>query len=117
MTVDDDDKTMNTDQRRIHPPMNITLPTPRRTCGPLTRSLALLWRLALCAALLVPLTSQALYWDANGSAAGAGGPTPTGTWGVDANWSTNSFGTNNTTGWVSNSIAVFSAGSDATGTY
>jgi fibronectin-binding autotransporter adhesin len=53
------------------------------------------------------------YWDANGATAGAGG-TPTGTWGTDAFWSSDSTGAANTFPWVSGDIAVFSAGIDAT---
>jgi autotransporter-associated beta strand protein len=70
--------------------------------------------------LLFALTlrpASALYWDANGSAPGAGGPTPTGTWGVDAYWNTDYLGTNTTQGWDYSQVAVFSAGTDATGPF
>src|SRR6185369_8955501 len=57
------------------------------------------------------------YWDANGSAAGAGGPTPAGTWGTDNFWSTSSAGTAATGAWISGDTAIFSAGTDASGTF
>lgn len=57
-----------------------------------------------------------LYWDSNGNTAGAGA-TPTGTWGADSFWSTDATGNVATSGWVANSTAVFSAGTDATGSY
>jgi autotransporter-associated beta strand protein len=59
----------------------------------------------------------ALYWDANGNAPGAGGSTPTGTWGVNAYWSADADGTAATQAWVSTNTAVFCAGTDATGTF
>jgi autotransporter-associated beta strand protein/parallel beta-helix repeat protein len=58
-----------------------------------------------------------LYWDANGAIAGAGGPTPTGTWGTDSFWSSVFDGTAATGGWVSGLNAIFAAGTDANGTY
>lgn len=58
-----------------------------------------------------------LYWDSNGSTAGAGGPTPTGIWGTDTFWSGSSSGVAGTAGWTVGNDAVFSAGADATGTY
>ena len=61
--------------------------------------------------------AAALYWDANSSAPGAGGSTPTGTWGVNAYWSANADGTAPTQAWVSTNAAVFSAAMDATGTF
>ncbi|MEO5802540.1 MAG: autotransporter-associated beta strand repeat-containing protein [Verrucomicrobiota bacterium] len=75
-------------------------------------------RLACLLVLILAASSaHALYWDANDTADGAGGSTPTGTWGTDTYWSTNSEGTNTTTGWTDGQIAVFSAGTDATGTF
>jgi autotransporter-associated beta strand protein len=61
----------------------------------------------------------ALYcWDTNDTAPGAGGPTPTGTWGVDAFWGKESFdGTVATGAWPAGNFAVFAAGDDATGAY
>jgi autotransporter-associated beta strand protein len=74
---------------------------------------------AICLLLVSLRPAAALYWDANGGAAGAGGPTPTGTWGVDNYWNTNSAGvsTNGTQGWESGKAAIFSAGTDAVGTF
>jgi hypothetical protein len=61
----------------------------------------------------------ALYcWDTNGTTPGAGGATPTGTWGVDAFWGKESFGgTVATEAWPAGNYAVFAAGDDATGAY
>ena len=69
-----------------------------------------------------PLAAQiALYWDINGSAAEAGGATPSGTWRTsgtsNTNWSTNVGGDVATANWTNGNIAVFSAGTDATGSY
>jgi autotransporter-associated beta strand protein len=78
--------------------------------------------LSLCAlAVLVlaavqPAQASLIYWDGNGSIAGAA---PTGTWGTSAYWSTSAAGTAstaNTTITVSDTV-VFSAGTTATGTY
>src|SRR5687767_5872661 len=65
------------------------------------------------------LQSAPLYWDINGSAAGAGGPTPTGTWdGVLTNWNPAADGTGTPVAWTNTAdTAVFSAGNDATGIY
>lgn len=57
------------------------------------------------------------YWDANGAVTGAGGPTPTGTWGTDSFWSASAIGEAATAAYVLASDPVFSAGSDATGTF
>ncbi len=63
---------------------------------------------------------QTLYWDGNGITAGAGA-TPDGTWGGIVGespfWSVSSAGTVVTTIYVPGSDAVFSAGTDATGSY
>src|SRR5438477_2372859 len=86
-------------------------------------------RAAICAAILTATGIVAptvaygatLYWDANGITAGAG-TTPTGTWGTDPFWNDQSDGGDGgglgTIGpWVADSIAHFSAGTDATGTF
>jgi len=61
------------------------------------------------------------FWDSNGTTPGAGGPTPSGTWGVDPYWSPDdeagNTGTNTTGAWVAGKGAVFAAGDDATGVY
>ncbi len=58
-----------------------------------------------------------LYWDSDGATAGSGGPSPTGTWGVDSFWSTSPDGDVATAAWTPGQVAVFSAGSDANGAY
>ncbi|MBI3886126.1 MAG: PEP-CTERM sorting domain-containing protein [Opitutae bacterium] len=61
-----------------------------------------------------------LYWDGNNTTAGAG-TTPTATWsttgGANKKWTTNIAGTATTVNYTSGSDAVFSAASDATGSY
>ncbi|MDD1748378.1 MAG: HYR domain-containing protein, partial [Methanothrix sp.] len=58
------------------------------------------------------------YWDANGTNPGAspGGGSATGTWGTDNFWSTTPAGIN-PGAWTSGYTAVFSAGTDASGTF
>ncbi len=73
--------------------------------------------LALTQTTLTPALAANLYWDANGITAGAGGATPSGTWGTDNFWSTSSAGTAATATWTSGETAVFSAGTDAAGTF
>ncbi len=61
-----------------------------------------------------------VFWDRNGTAPGAGGPSPTGSWNSDAyNWNTNGDGTGATgpVPWGDGNFAVFAAGNDATGAY
>jgi autotransporter-associated beta strand protein len=61
---------------------------------------------------------QPAYWDLNGTTAGAGGATPTGIWdGANAYWNDAPDGTGSTAAWTPGRTAVFSAGTDATGTY
>src|ERR1035441_9512810 len=74
---------------------------------------------ALClvfALLATNVKAQTLYWDINGATDGAGGPTPNGNW-EDAFWSTDSTGNLDTGSWVEGQFPVFSAGTDATGSY
>jgi autotransporter-associated beta strand protein len=61
--------------------------------------------------------STLAYWDKDGNTAGAGGATPTGTWGVDSYWSSSSAGDVATAAWTPGQTAVFAAGTDANGTY
>ncbi len=74
-------------------------------------------------ALTVVLSSQNifatnLYWDINGAIGGAGGSSPTGTWDNSTpNWTTSSAGTSPTEDWLDGNVAVFSAGTDASGNY
>ncbi len=89
-------------------------PAWRRTAGPL-----LFCSLLLLSAVLSPAQTT-LYWDVDGTTAGAGGTTPTGNWrtsGAGVNWGTAADGTSATALWTNNSIAVFSAGADATGSF
>jgi hypothetical protein len=64
---------------------------------------------------------RVLYWDANGSTAGAGGATPTGNWNNAAlNFNTDSTGGTGgtrTANSLSTDPVVFTAGADGTGTY
>src|SRR5947208_2734243 len=64
-----------------------------------------------------PAMAADSYWDTNGTTAGAGGPSPAGTWGVNAFWTSNSNGTTATAAWSSSNLAVFSAGTDASDFY
>ena len=60
-----------------------------------------------------------LYWDTDGATPGSGGATPSGNWdGASANFSPDATGSSATTSATSGSAnVVFSAGSDATGSY
>lgn len=97
-----------------------------RPCPCLKTPAARALRLAgvgLLAALIFPqvIFAQTLYWDRNGNTAGAGA-TPTGTWvnnnsGGNRNWTANSGGTTSTARWNDSNTAVFSAGTNATGSY
>lgn len=69
--------------------------------------------------LAIHAQGQALYWDINGSTAGAGGTAPAGLWDVSAqNWN-NAAGDGAATSWANTGLgrAFFAAGSDATGGY
>jgi hypothetical protein len=58
------------------------------------------------------------YWDLNGTTAGAGSATPTGVWSTTvANWNPLANGTGTTAVWNNGDAAVFSAGTDATGSF
>lgn len=58
------------------------------------------------------------FWDIDGATPGAGGSTPAGTWdATTANWSSDSTGSSPTAAWTPGDTAVFSAGSDATGSF
>lgn len=81
--------------------------------------------LGLCVLLgLITQTDLAaqLYWDLNGSTAGSGANSTNGTWANNnaagnRNWTSNSAGTTTTARWNDGNTAVFSAGTDATGSY
>jgi len=78
--------------------------------------------LAMILACMAPSVARAqatLYWDTNGSTYGAGS-TPTGTWSTSASnkdWNSSILGTSTTAQWTDGSNAVFSAGTDATGSF
>jgi autotransporter-associated beta strand protein len=80
--------------------------------------------MALRPGLLLPASLPAgalgtLYWDTNGASAGTGS-SPGGIWstsGSDKNWSTNADGTVAPVTWTPGSLAVFSAGTNGTGSY
>src|SRR5262245_45109708 len=59
------------------------------------------------------------YWDTNGATAGASASTTAaGTWDTTTtSWSTNSNGTSATAAWPTGETAVFSAATNATGSY
>src|SRR5687768_6715543 len=64
--------------------------------------------------------AQAIYWDTNGAVAGAGGPSPSGTWNtITPNFTTSAGGTAATIAWPNNSTVKnrFAAGTDATAAY
>jgi autotransporter-associated beta strand protein len=57
-------------------------------------------------------------WDLNGTAAGSGGPSPSGTWNAGgSNWNVAPDGTLTPIPWPQGSVAAFSAGNDATDPY
>jgi autotransporter-associated beta strand protein len=103
-------------------PLLIIAPFPIESAKEADKTMKSYSRIYCCAvfALFLAANSHALYyWDLNGNAPGSGGPAPSGTWNVSgANWSTDDSGTNaaayNNSG---TSGVVFSAGTDATGSY
>ncbi len=59
-----------------------------------------------------------VYWDLDGDTAGSGGVSPTGAWNAtDAFWNALADGSGVVSAWTAGDIAVFSAGTDATGTF
>jgi fibronectin-binding autotransporter adhesin len=75
----------------------------------------------VCAVLGLCFSTTAraqLYWDTNGATAGGSdSATAAGTWGADNFWSTSAEGTAATGAWAADELAVFSAGTNVTGTY
>jgi autotransporter-associated beta strand protein len=71
-------------------------------------------------AIQIVQPTTTLFWDRNGSSTGAG-TTPGGNWATSgsnrSNWTSSSAGTSTPGNWTNGAVAVFSAGSDATGTY
>ncbi|MGB1130522.1 MAG: hypothetical protein ACPG4K_10760 [Haloferula sp.] len=70
-------------------------------------------------AVVVDYLIPGAYWDTDGTTAGSGGATPSGTWdAATTNWDlTASDGTGAAAAWSPGATAAFSAGSDATGSY
>ncbi|HBJ85152.1 MAG TPA: hypothetical protein DDZ88_15025 [Verrucomicrobiales bacterium] len=65
-----------------------------------------------------PAPAATVYWDLNADTTGSGGATPTGTWNADNTfWNPLADGTGVIAAWAAGDIAVFSAGSDATGAF
>jgi autotransporter-associated beta strand protein len=61
--------------------------------------------------------AQPVWWDSDGGTPGAGGATPTGTWGVNSYWSSSAAGDVATAAWTAGRTAAFAAGTDAAGAY
>lgn len=73
---------------------------------------------ALILAAAPRLVAATAYWDIDDANPGAGGPTPSGTWDTAlTNWSLDPAGAAAAQAWAAGDTAVFSAGSDATGSY
>jgi fibronectin-binding autotransporter adhesin len=76
---------------------------------------------AACVALGLVMAGSArgdLFWDSDGATAGGSANTVApGTWGTSNFWSTDSTGAAATGAWVAGENAIFSAGTDVTGTY
>ena len=66
-----------------------------------------------------PAAIPTLYWDINGTTAGAGGATPSGNWDAGTtNWNSDHTGGSGTIGaWSAGRTARFGAGTDATGPF
>lgn len=104
------------------------MPPYPKTTSPKARvsfpaGIVVLWMCAIIGIIMpAALPGQTtVYWDTNGTASGTG-TTPNGTWvdnnsGPNRNWSTAADGTASTARWNNGSIANFSAGADATGSY
>jgi len=73
---------------------------------------------AMLALAVQPVMGATVYWDIDGTTAGAGGAAPAGTWdGVNAFWNTRYDGTGTVAAWLAGDTAVFAAGTNATGAY
>ena len=92
----------------------------RGACSPLALSVGCGMLFPLLGLIAMPAQAIDYYWDVNGATAGAGGPTPSGTWQAGGTTlSTDSTGAT-ATGTVTTTTAdrvFFSAGTDATGSY
>src|SRR5688500_1483020 len=97
----------------------LTSPSPLANAIGMTVAALIAPALAPSAAGLGPAPACAapLYWDGNGaSTGGASGGAANGTWGSSNFWSTSPNGTVTPAAWVPDSTAVFSAGTNVTGT-
>lgn len=96
--------------------------TPRhsRFLSPLRSSRFAVKLVGLLGLLALPLARSAtLYWDGNGTTAGAG-TTPSGTWASSMIWGSNAAGTTATSNPTTSNLKddiFFAAGTDATGAY
>ncbi|MFO0792235.1 MAG: autotransporter-associated beta strand repeat-containing protein, partial [Pirellulales bacterium] len=73
---------------------------------------------ALISIFTLPASAASRYWDIDDVIAGAGGPTPTGTWNAaNVNWTLDSTGSSAASTWVAGDTAVFAAGTSASGIY
>ena len=92
----------------------------RGACSPLALSVGCGMLFPLLGLIAMPAQAIDYYWDINGATAGAGGPTPSGTWQAGGTTlSTDSTGAT-ATGTVTTTTAdrvFFSAGTNATGSY
>lgn len=84
-----------------------------------SRSPRLVVSIALFVAAWIQSPAASLYWDIDNATIQSGSSTPSALWdATTANWSTSPFGLPGTNGVFSNgNTAVFSAGTDATGSY
>jgi len=103
---------------RLHPSCRIP-----KICIARSAAFPLLLRAAVVMLVLLgsafPSQAGDLYWDTNGATAGSsGGATAAGTWNAaNTNWSTDPTGSIATGAWQPGEVAVFSAGTNATGGY
>ena len=80
------------------------------------KNLTNVWRYNYARGTIAANTNWGSYWDLNGAVTGAG-TAPSGTWdSTSTNWSSSASGTVATGPWAEQN-AIFSAGSDATGSY
>ncbi|MDW8307839.1 MAG: hypothetical protein RMK20_00545 [Verrucomicrobiales bacterium] len=79
---------------------------------------AAVFSLAVVISPISTLRAADSFWDIDGATPGAGGSAPAGTWdATTANWSADSTGSSPTAAWTPGDTAVFSAGTDASGTF
>jgi autotransporter-associated beta strand protein len=91
---------------------------PAGTYGSTTSSATYKYSWITGSGILTVGTPAVGYWDLNGSSAGAGGSSPSATWdAANAYWNNLSDGSGTAAAWTAGNTAIFSAGSDATGSY